>query len=371
MCSLPIDSSLQDGKYIIKSKISQEGLCITYQAIQTSLDRVVIIKEFYMRDFCSREKDSKSVIVGNNYAEQIDVFKVKFLSDAKSNARGESESDIKIFDVFEENNTAYYVFLGNEDIAVEEKKEEEIDIVVEGTQIADKDNTSKEDDSTTIELNISDVEVIESPTEDKGSTPEKSFWKNNKKTIFICTGLVVLGFICASLAIHLSNNSNTSDELAELEDTTVVDEVIAVDSVVYGDDMQGSELTDNSQQEFDEYINLSNEWLAKAQNNLHKPSNVQNILNARYYYYDKADKINVALKGERLPAHKEIDELTEQEYQYWVNEAKKCGSAKSKYELKRTYLTRAKSLAFRHQNLLDSQIKWLDEQLAKKNRKRR
>lgn len=130
MCSLPIDSSLQDGKYIIKSKISQEGLCIIYQAIQTSLNRVVIIKEFYMRDFCSREKDNKNVIVGNNYAEQVDVFKVKFLSDAKSNARGESESDIKIFDVFEENNTAYYVFLGNEDIAVEEKKEEENDIVL-------------------------------------------------------------------------------------------------------------------------------------------------------------------------------------------------------------------------------------------------
>lgn len=152
MCSLPIDSSLQDGKYIIKSKISQEGLCIIYQAIQTSLNRVVIIKEFYMRDFCSREKDNKNVIVGNNYAEQVDVFKVKFLSDAKSNARGESESDIKIFDVFEENNTAYYVFLGNEDIAVEEKKEEENDIVVEGTLIADKDNISKEDDSSKIAI---------------------------------------------------------------------------------------------------------------------------------------------------------------------------------------------------------------------------
>ena len=371
MCSLPIDSSLQDGKYIIKSKISQEGLCITYQAIQTSLNRVVIIKEFYMRDFCSRENDNNNVIVGNNYAEQVDVFKLKFLSDAKSNARGDIENEIKVFDVFEENNTAYYVFLGNEDIVIEEQKEEEIEVTAEETQIAEKNITSKEDEATTIELNIGDVEVVKSPKEAIRSTPEKSFWENYKKTIFICSGLVVGGFICASLAIHLNNNSNTSDELAELEDTTVVDEVIAVDSVVYDNDMQGAELTDNSQQEYDEYINLSNEWLSKAQNNLHKPSNVQNILNARYYYYDKADKINVALKGERLPANKEIDELTEQEYQYWVNEAKKCGSAKSKYELKRTYLTRAKSLAFRHQNLLDSQIKWLDEQLAKQNRKRR
>lgn len=370
MYSLPIDSSLQNGKYIIKSKISQEGLCFIYQAIQTSLNRVVIIKEFYMRDFCSREKDNNKVNVGKNYAEQVDVFKLKFLSDAKSNARGEIESKIKVFDVFEENNTAYYVFLGNEDIVIEEHKED-IEAIVEKTQIADKNITSTEDDTTTIELNIGDVEVVESPEEGKESSPKNSLWENNKKTIVICSGLVVLGFICASLAIHLNNNSSTSDELAELEDTTVVDEIIAVDTVVYDNDMQGSELSDNSQQEYDGYINLSNEWLAKAQNNLHKPSNVQNILNARYYYYDKADKINVALKGERLPAHKKIDDIAEQEYQYWVNEAKKCGSAKSKYELKRTYLTRAKSLAFRHKNLLDSQIKWLDEQLAKKNRKRR
>ena len=89
------------------------------------------------------------------------------------------------------------------------------------------------------------------------------------------------------------------------------------------------------------------------------------------YVVDVTVTVNGATQQfQRLPANKEIDELTEQEYQYWVNEAKKCGSAKSKYELKRTYLTRAKSLAFRHQNHLDSQIKWLDEQLAKKNRKR-
>ena len=57
-----------------------------------------------MRDFCSREKDSKNVVVKNDYSEQVNVFKEKFLSDAKLNARRESESDIKIFDVFEENN---------------------------------------------------------------------------------------------------------------------------------------------------------------------------------------------------------------------------------------------------------------------------
>lgn len=114
MCSLPIGSSLQDGKYII-------------------------------RDFCSREKDSNKVNVGSNYAEQVDVFKLKFLSDAKSNARGKIESEIKVFDVFEENNTAYYVFLGNEDIVIEEQKEEEIEVTAEETHFVSSEPINSEE----------------------------------------------------------------------------------------------------------------------------------------------------------------------------------------------------------------------------------
>lgn len=371
MNSLPIGSPLQNGKYVIKSKISQEGLCITYHAVQTTLNRIVVVKEFYMRDFCSREKDSGKVIVANNYAEQVDAFKLKFLSDAKSNARGEKESEAQIFDVFEENNTAYYVSLGTEDVKVDDERDEGKDGNAEETQVVDNNANVTDGDATVIDVDAADVEVVESPKGNIGENTSKTSWVNNKKTVFVCIGLVVAGFICASLVMHFQNNtSNTSGELAEWEDSAMADEAI-VDTAVYDNDMQGSEQTDNSQQEFDRYINLSNEWVAKAQKNLHKPSNVQNILNARFYYYDKADKINVALKGERLPANKEIDELTEQEYQYWVNEARKCGSAKSKYELKRTYLKRAKSLAHKHQNLLDSQIKWLDEQLAKNKRRRR
>ena len=62
--------------------------------------------------------------------------------------------------------------------------------------------------------------------------------------------------------------------------------------------------------------------------------------------------------------------MTEKEYQYWVEKAKKLGSSKRNYELKRTYLTRAKSLSNMHQNVLDSQIKWLTEQIDKQNRKK-
>lgn len=365
---------LQGGKYIIKSKISQESLYISYQAVQTSLNRIVVIREFCMRDFCSRDKDNSNIVVGKDYSEQVDVFKMKFLSDAKANAKGETGSDIKVFDVFEENNTAYYVFLGTDEMVVEEPQEPatENEVITEETHVAD--NIQKtEDEVTTIELKSEDIHIAESPKENNTSASKDSAWAKNKTVILICAALVIIGFGCAS--IYLSSKSDSPAYSAEAIDSIDIEleDTIAVDSIVYESDydMQGEEETDSSQQKFDEYIARAEECLAKAQSNLHKPSCVQNILNARFFYYDKADKINVALKGERLPAHKEIDEITEQEYQYWVSEAKKCGSARSKYEQKRIYLERARSLAFKHQNMLDAQIKWLDDRLEKKNSRRR
>ena len=337
MCSLSNGSSLQDGKYIITSKISQEGLHITYQALQTSLNRTVVIREFYMRDFCSREKDSNNIIVGIEYSKQVDVFKIKFLSDAKSDARGETDSDLKILDIFEENNTAYYVFLDNDDIDVEKENSEPIDVAVEETQIVDSTQDTKHNDLTTIEINNADsIQVVDPSIGRKTLLSKKIFGGKYQKAIIVSVAFVIIGFICA--LIYLSGKYGYSDSSMEVTDSlgTIFDDTLIIDSIAYELEMQSDEQATILQQEFEEYINLSNEWLAKAQNSLHKPSNVQNILNARYYYYDKADKINVALKGERLPAHKDIDNLTEQEYQYWVEEAKKCGSAKNKYELKTT-----------------------------------
>lgn len=325
-----------------------------------------------MRDFCSREKGGNNVIVANTYTEQVEVFKVKFLSDAKANARGESDSEIKIFDIFEENHTAYYVYIGSEEVIIEEKKPKE-EVVVEETKVADINVEDRDIDTTAIDVNVESIEVIDAPKKKEGGSLGRSLWEKHKKTLFICLFLAVAGLVCASIALFVQGYStDASDELAALEDTVVVDEKeMVVDTLVYDNDMQGEDQGDTSQQEFEKNISLADEWLEISKKNLHKPSNVQNILNARYYYYDKASSINLAMKGERLPAHTEINDVTEQEYQYWVNEAKKLGADKRKFELKRTYLQRARALSFMHQHRLDAQIKWLDDQLAKKNRKRR
>lgn len=366
MCSLSIGSSLRDGKYIIKTKVSQEGLFFSYYALQTSLDRIVVVREFYMRDFCSRETDGKNVIIGKDFSEQVETFKVKFLADARSYAN-EEDGSIKVFDIFEENNTAYYVFLGEEDIVLPEPEEkiegkEEVgkieEVVASAPKEAEKEaviDVVKEEPATD---SSSETQLISS----KGNTESK--YKKYLTPFAICLVIGFLGTYIFFLAFPFGSQTSKDDK--EPSEIYVVDSC-TVDSIDYTEETTQPSF---SQQDIDKYIRLSQESLEKAKKNAHKQSGLQYLLDARFYYYDKADKANVAVNGVRLPANKEIDDFTEKEYQYWVEKAKKLGSSKRNYELKRTYLKRAKSISFRHQNVLDSQIKWLTEQIDKQHQKK-
>lgn len=369
MLYLQENSTLQGEKYKIVKELEQDSICITYQAVQSSLNRMVCVREFFMRECCSRAEESNDVIVRESYSEHVNRFKQKFLADAKSKARGEAENGMEIFDVFEENNTAYYVFISNDDCADKErvgqpkikniaKKNEECSI------------NSKVEDDTAADVNVNYINNSGAPECKQGKNAKKSIWISRRKTMLACLTVIVAGLACAAIFGYSYYDSLTrSDDWEEPEDTLMAEEYYANDSLAYVDDSLSAEPQSYEQEEFERFINLSNEWLDKSKKNLHRPSNVQSVLNARFYYYDKAAKIYHSLTNEKLPANKEIDDITELEYQYWIDEAKKLGSDKSKYELKRTYLRRARSLTFRHTDLLDAQIKWLDEQLAKRKRR--
>lgn len=361
MTALSTGTSLQNGKYIIKSAICQECLFISYKALQVSLNRSVIIREFFMRDFCSREENSSTIIINKEYSEEVNTFKTKFHADAKSNAKNEGEKEMKVVDIFDENNTSYYVFLGEEDIKTNNSVC--VETASDSTYIVKENEDTEDVDSTIIEINASKA-IDEVPVPATSNDSESKFTLRKNKQRAIIGSLIALVFGLLSIPAFLSEKP----EPTEAEDEIDTLDMLCIDSCDYITDFPDTlyeSTVEETQQEFERYIKLSEESLTKARNMPHRPSTIQHILDARYYYYDKANKINLALNGERLPANKEIDELTEQEFEYWLNEAKKCGSAKSKYELKRRYLKRAKSLAFKHQRTLDSQIQWLDKQLGK------
>lgn len=110
MNCLSIGSTLQNGKYEIVKVLGQGGFGITYLAVHTFLDKKVAIKEFFPKDFCDRNETTSQITLGTaNTAELVSKLKVKFLKEAKNIAKLNHPNIVSIQDIFEENNTAYYL----------------------------------------------------------------------------------------------------------------------------------------------------------------------------------------------------------------------------------------------------------------------
>ena len=109
MQQLQPNTTLQGGKYKIVRVLGQGGFGITYLATQTSLQRKVAIKEFFMKDFCSR--DSHTMLMQSFTAEsakQVEQYRKKFFKEAGNLSRLHHPNIISVIDVFEENGTVYY-----------------------------------------------------------------------------------------------------------------------------------------------------------------------------------------------------------------------------------------------------------------------
>lgn len=107
---LPPNNLLQGGKYKIESVLGQGGFGITYQALQTGLNRQVAIKEFFMKRYCERDLlTCKLTVSSESNSIEVESYRRKFIKEAQIIASLDHPNIIRIYDVFEENNTAYYV----------------------------------------------------------------------------------------------------------------------------------------------------------------------------------------------------------------------------------------------------------------------
>lgn len=107
-----IGKTLQNDKYKIERVLGQGGFGITYEGVQTGLGRKVAIKEFFMKDFCEREEGTSHVTIVGTEGNRtlVERFKEKFIKEAQMIAGLEDVPHvIRIYDIFQENGTAYYV----------------------------------------------------------------------------------------------------------------------------------------------------------------------------------------------------------------------------------------------------------------------
>ena len=111
---------LCNGKYRIEKVLGQGGFGITYKAIMKEtvsgslgnmeVDVPVAIKEFFVKGVCQRDGDSTTISV--SYAENTNSFeqqREKFKKEARRLRSLSNPHIVKVYDLFEENGTAYYV----------------------------------------------------------------------------------------------------------------------------------------------------------------------------------------------------------------------------------------------------------------------
>ncbi len=103
-------ATLQGGKYKIVKVIGQGGFGITYLAEHTLLGKKIAIKEFFYKTYCNRDGSTNSVFLGTQTnADLVDKFLKKFIKEAQTISQFHHPNIVEIYDIFSENNTAYYV----------------------------------------------------------------------------------------------------------------------------------------------------------------------------------------------------------------------------------------------------------------------
>ena len=104
------NTSLQGGKYKIIRHISSGGFGNTYEGVHAMMDTRLAIKEFFVKDFCGRDGDtSRMTVLTQSKVNLIQKLKEKFVKEANSIYKLKHDNIVRVTDIFEENNTVYYV----------------------------------------------------------------------------------------------------------------------------------------------------------------------------------------------------------------------------------------------------------------------
>lgn len=104
--TLPVGYKLRE--YEIIKVLGQGGFGITYKVYDTNLDTVMVIKEYMPNSFALRTNNTTITCIPKD-KDTFDWGKQRFLEEAKTLRKFDHPAIVKVFNLFEMNNTAYFV----------------------------------------------------------------------------------------------------------------------------------------------------------------------------------------------------------------------------------------------------------------------
>ena len=113
-------TALKGGEYLIKRKLGQGGMGITYLAtmrveVQRGLGTVttqadVVVKEFFIGDYCERGSDTHTVtVISQRFNDAVAAGLKKFGKEARNLSTMNHPNIVHVIDLFSENQTEYIV----------------------------------------------------------------------------------------------------------------------------------------------------------------------------------------------------------------------------------------------------------------------
>ena len=115
---LPVNSVL-DGGYRIMRVVGSGGFGITYEAEDLNLGTMVAVKEYYPIEFGDRDATMSVRPKSERHKPTFDKGRTNFLEEARTLARFEHPSIVRVSRVFETNSTAYMVMRFEQGMSLE------------------------------------------------------------------------------------------------------------------------------------------------------------------------------------------------------------------------------------------------------------
>ena len=124
---LPKGTLLLNGKYRIEAYLASGGFGNTYVATDLAFDERVAVKELFVKGICGRNASTGEVCVSlSENRISFDAHREKFRKEARRIRKLNSRHVVKVRDLFDDNDTSYYVmdFIDGESLSARLHREQ-------------------------------------------------------------------------------------------------------------------------------------------------------------------------------------------------------------------------------------------------------